>query len=253
MIKVIKITAVPLLVLALIGVLIAGIAAAPPTSTTSKGELVHLVSVYYAKPDVPPGLTKKDEEPTPADNSGYALIGLELTATATYVVNLEGAPVGAVAEIQEAFAAWDSVTSMALFNYGGDSVLRGWGFDGENTVSWVGIVPRDIVAVAHIWALGDGDENGLLDIVEFDITFNALHKWGIDPDDEGPDRLKREFDVQNVATHEVGHVLGLDDLYEEQYRELTMYGYTSKGETSKISLEQGDIDGAQFLYGAPAA
>ena len=30
-----------------------------------------------------------------------------------------------------------------------------------------------------------------------------------------------------------------------------MYGYSSKGEAKKCSLEIGDIDGAQDLYGVP--
>lgn len=36
-----------------------------------------------------------------------------------------------------------------------------------------------------------------------------------------------------------------------RYSELTMYGYSSKGETEKRSLEDGDVAGAQFLYGTP--
>ena len=43
--------------------------------------------------------------------------------------------------------------------------------------------------------------------------------------------------------------MGLDDLYNEIYSEFTMYGYSSKGETKKCTLENGDIIGAQFLYG----
>jgi hypothetical protein len=251
MTRIFRVTAVGLLVLTLISISVASIAAAGLTSDMTKGTLQHYVSIHYAKPDVPPGLADKDKEQPTADNTAYALLNMELTSTATYFVNPEGGPTGSGAEVQQAFAAWDEVTSLALFEYGGESTQRGWSLDGENTVSWAGIVPRDIVAVAHIWALGDDDGDDLLDIVEFDITFNALHKWGIDPDDEGPAKLKREFDVQNVATHEVGHVVGLADLYEDQYRELTMYGYASPGESSKISLEQGDVAGAQYLYGAP--
>ena len=61
----------------------------------------------------------------------------------------------------------------------------------------------------------------------------------------------RAFDIQNIATHEFGHPVGLDDLYDEIYSELTMYGYSSKGETKKCSLEEGDVLGAQSLYRAP--
>jgi len=88
------------------------------------------------------------------------------------------------------------------------------------------------------------DEN--MKIWEVDIVFNAFHNWGIDPT-----RRDRAFDIQNIATHEFGHPTGLDDLYDDIYSELTMYGYSSKGETQKCSLEVGDVAGAQELYGAP--
>ena len=43
-------------------------------------------------------------------------------------------------------------------------------------------------------------------------------------------------------------IFRLADLYEEQYRELTMYGYGRTGETIKLSLEEGDEAGAYFIY-----
>ena len=43
-------------------------------------------------------------------------------------------------------------------------------------------------------------------------------------------------------------MVGLDDLYDKKYSELTMYGYSEEGETKKISLENGDELGCQALY-----
>ncbi len=59
------------------------------------------------------------------------------------------------------------------------------------------------------------------------------------------------MDVQNIATHELGHGFGLADLYKEAQSEQTMYGYGSIGETEKRTLESGDIAGIQVLYGVP--
>ena len=89
-------------------------------------------------------------------------------------------------------------------------------------------------------------------IVDSDVVMNTKHKWRIDKDGEGTEFvLGGAFDVRNIFTHEAGHVVGLADLYDDIYRELTMFGYGSKGETQKISLEDGDKWGCQELYGLP--
>jgi len=183
------------------------------------------------------------------DNTAYKLWGFYLPRTATYYVNPSGGPMGALAEIELAFETWDVVTNTELFNPALQTTASGFSNDAQNTISWVGIAPTTIIAMTRIWYWDDGDPTTLDAIEEFDIVFNALLKWGIDPDDEGPSKLKNAYDVQNIATHEAGHAVGLDDLYEDPYRELTMYGKSSKGETIKISLEQGDIAGTQYLYG----
>lgn len=176
----------------------------------------------------------------------------------SYAINPTGAPEGCVVEVSSAFESWDDVTDTELF---GDYVVD---FavspsvdepDYVISVSWQKLSRQywRVVAVCIIWYI-DTDDSGTPtegDItVDCDIVFNADKNWGIDPDDEGPEKLpKRTFDVQNTATHEAGHVVGLDDLYEDQYSELTMYGYISYGETKKISLEEGDMLGCQALYG----
>jgi hypothetical protein len=83
-----------------------------------------------------------------------------------------------------------------------------------------------------------------------DIEFSTAYKWGIDPDGEGGQTLDSStFDVRDVGTHEVGHVVGLADLYQTNYSELTMYRYAAPAETLKRSLQNGDILGTQKLYG----
>jgi hypothetical protein len=213
-------------------------AAEPPKKPITPPQLKEITFIHYAGPDRP-----GRPQPSPVDNSAYELLGVFLPDTVTYYVNPSGAPVGALAEIESAFETWDAVTGTELFNPALQTTVSGLSLDGQNTISWVGIVPTSIIAMTRMWYSDDGA------IVEFDIVFNALLKWGIDPDNEGRLKLKNAYDVQNIATHEAGHVVGLADLYEDQYRELTMYGYGSKGETIKISLEEGDIAGTRYLYG----
>jgi len=58
------------------------------------------------------------------------------------------------------------------------------------------------------------------------------------------------MDLENIAVHELGHTVGLSDIYSTACSEVTMYGYSTEGETSKRTLEQPDITGLQRMYGA---
>ena len=234
------IVAICVVIALILGLSSVAFAAEPPKKPITPPQLKEITFIHYAKPDKP-----GKPQPPPVDNNAYELLGVCLPGLVTYHVNPSGAPIGASAEIELAFETWDAVTTTELFDPALQTTASGFDEDGQNTISWEGIAPTTIIAMTRIWYWDDGA------IEEFDIVFNALLKWGIDPDDEGPSKLKNAYDVQNIATHEAGHVVGLDDLYEAPYRELTMYGYSSKSETIKISLEQGDIAGAQHLYGAP--
>ena len=239
---------VALLVVVLFASSSAAAVGAKPDKPARPEKLDRVIFVHPVAPDKPgkpdnPGKPPKDEEPK--DNTTYyELWGGWLDGTAEYKINsdvnlvTEGDPIVAV---NDAVEAWDAVTTAELFNYIGTTEKRWYEEDGQNTVSWVKFVPRNYIAVAVMWY----DPDTMI-IWEFDIVFNTFHNWGIDP-------VKRDkaFDIQNIATHEFGHPVGLDDLYDEIYSELTMYGYSSKGETKKRSLEEGDIAGAQELYGTP--
>ena len=76
------------------------------------------------------------------------------------------------------------------------------------------------------------------------MLFNTRFDWrkaSLDP---------TKMDLQNIATHEFGHSVGLGDLYSSTCSEVTMYGYSTEGETKKQTLEEPDITGLQVLYGA---
>ena len=190
----------------------------------------------------------------------YLLIGPEWNLSkyddgVPYVICRAGAPDGADAEIVAAFESWDDVTTGELFldspTYSDNSGTLG---DYINNVSWEVMPDPMSGAIAISWiSYYDWDNSGGPsagdEMLEMDIMFNAALSWGIDRDGESKAYTVRQaYDIRNIAAHEVGHMVGLDDLYAKTYSELTMYGYGTKGETKKISLEIGDINGTRALY-----
>ena len=114
--------------------------------------------------------------------------------------------------------------------------------DGINEIYFADISEPGVIAVTITWGVVNGPPfaRGLveMDQVYDDVSFD----WATNGDP-----TKMDFD--NVATHEIGHGLGmghtsLDDLCIEQ----TMYPYTSEGVTDGQTLADGDEAGIQKLY-----
>ena len=228
------------------------LAAKPVTPRVLEAVFIHYEHPGKGKPSPPP------EEPKVYDF--YLLLGprwdlSKYPAGVPYVINPSGAPLGAELQVKAGFEAWDAATAAELFNDNPTTDTNSWWgkLDGKNNVSWQVIAGGGIIAGTWVWYL-DNDGSGTMsagdEILETDIVFNASQRWGIDQDGEGTVyKLTNQFDVRDIATHEAGHVVGLDDLYNDKYSEITMYGYSSKGETKKISLEVGDVNGTRELYG----
>jgi hypothetical protein len=139
--------------------------------------------------------------------------------------------------IQAAFSTWDDNTSKELFSYCGSTEADTATLDNTNTVFWGPISNRNVIAVTTIWYTRQTKQ-----IVDADIEMNSNLPWS-------SSGASGAFDIQDIATHEAGHVCGLGDLYNAPASELTMYGYSSTGETKKTDLGTGDIMGIHVLYG----
>lgn len=112
--------------------------------------------------------------------------------------------------------------------------------DDLNEVYFGPIDDPNTIAVTIVW----GYFNGLVSkrrIVEWDQIYNTAYQWS-DNGEAG------KMDFENIATHELGHSVGLIDLYNSSCIDETMYGYASEGETKKRDLNSGDITGMNQLY-----
>ncbi|KAJ6877760.1 hypothetical protein NC651_030494 [Populus alba x Populus x berolinensis] len=70
------------------------------------------------------------------------------------------------------------------------------------------------------------------------LHFDAEEKWSANP-------AMDQFDLESVAVHEIGHLLGLDHSSDSN---AVMYSGIPPG-TKKRDLAQDDIDGINALYG----
>jgi len=140
---------------------------------------------------------------------------------------------------------WAGNTSADL--YGDYSVVNDASWDdtvpdGRNELLFGNYSEPGVIGVTIAWGYFSGPPK-TREIVEFDILFDTDYTWGDATIDSSV------MDLQNIATHELGHGFGLGDLYELSCSEETMYGYSDYGETQKRDLNSGDIIGIQKLYG----
>ncbi|KAG9452285.1 hypothetical protein H6P81_005189 [Aristolochia fimbriata] len=98
---------------------------------------------------------------------------------------------------------------------------------------------------------GDGEPfDGVLGVLAHAFSpengrfhLDAAETWSLD---FGSERSRSAVDLESVATHEIGHVLGLA---HTPVREAIMYASLSP-RTKKVDLTVDDVKGAQFLYGS---
>ena len=139
---------------------------------------------------------------------------------------------------------WDSQTSASIFGSITTDYTAGFdsSADGKNEVSFGPYSQTGAIAVTRIWGYFSGKPSARF-ISQFDILFNTYYAWG------NADLNSALMDLKNIATHEIGHGAGLNDIYSSSCTAVTMYGYSDYGETSKRTLEIPDIQGLQTLYG----
>lgn len=113
--------------------------------------------------------------------------------------------------------------------------------DGLNEVYFGNIEESGAIGVTIIWGIFGGPPKAR-ELIEWDQIYDDVDfDWSSSGEAD-------KMDFESIATHELGHSVGLGDLYDAACSEVTMYGYATEGETKKQSLEDGDIAGIKKLY-----
>lgn len=113
--------------------------------------------------------------------------------------------------------------------------------DGQNEVYFDDIADSNAIAITIVWGIFGGPTFNRK-LVEWDQIYDdATYDWSMSGE-------AGKMDFENIATHELGHAVGLADLYNSSCNQETMYGYAALGETLKHTLNAGDILGVNKLY-----
>jgi len=139
---------------------------------------------------------------------------------------------------------WETASGFNILGNGetGEVELSEIGtLNNKNEVMFADIDSPGAIGVTIIWGIFGGRPSSRV-LVEWDMVFDdADFDWS-SAGEVG------KMDFENIATHELGHAVGMGDLYTNECSEQTMYGYAGYGETKKRTLESGDIAGISALY-----
>lgn len=201
----------------------------------SSPEIETVVFIDYAAPQGPPtpgpygmACPATDNGDT-VDSYSFTKGGIKWSSFPVKYKFTGFVPIGGESEVNSAFETWDSAEDMGVNFFEYDS-------SATNTVSW-GYIDGLGGAIA-VTTVSYYPANKT--IVAFNIVFDSSEAWDI-----GTGSF---FDIQNIAAHEAGHVVGLDHDNSPKDCWLTMYRYGLQGEISKRTLGLGDTLGIQTLY-----
>lgn len=188
---------------------------------------------------IKPGVTC----PVNADNGAYKLDRWKVGAQLTYTKYTAGFPAGASTAIDNAFTTWEVETELA--DVFGAETASGSGtvaFDNVNAVFFRPL-GGNTIATTYVWY-----NRGTRDVVEFDMVFNSNLTWGT-LSGSGDCVDSNDFDVEDIAAHEIGHVVGVAHTSPNGANNAqSLYPYGQAGEIYKRSLGDGDKAGANAKY-----
>lgn len=176
----------------------------------------------------------------------YALLGAKWVIPENYAINPSNTNLSESfisSAIYNSAETWDAATRKEIFlnNYTIDYNATFGNYDSKNAIVFQPLNESNIIALTAVWYFSGRIE-------EFDQVYNTNFNWG-DANVTGEIDYS-VMDLQDIATHELGHALGLDDIYNETCFSVTMYGYSAYGEISKRTLEKADLVGLKKIYGA---
>jgi len=159
--------------------------------------------------------------------------------TATIPTGLNASPA-----IQAAVNAWNAAGStvgqsdlLSLTTSGTSET--GPGQNGTSTIGFAKLAPKNVLAATWTWV------DGANHIIEADLFFNTMNPWAVlGPCIQGTTTATGKFDVADIATHELGHALGLNHISDAN-AQATMYPSAPSDEIRKTTLTGGDIASLQ--------
>lgn len=193
------------------------------------------------------------EKPTPSsaaiceDNPSSAVVGAtgwKLGSNVSYKVNQSSLP-SSIASMNLAnvastsFGKWigsiNPASSRPNLSYAGLTPKTKKALDFENIITW-GKTQGDALGVTYVWYY-----TATKLVADVDTIMNQRFSWSLacSPD---------SYNAEDILVHELGHWFGLNDHKTASYVDNTMYGYGSKAEIKKITLEAGDKAGIDLIY-----
>lgn len=183
---------------------------------------------------------------------GFVARGTKWRMSEPWIVNpantrrLDAGFVGSV--LSSSVAKWEDAVDGVLGNGIGTDILGNGSAtssllsadtaapDGKNEVYFADVADAGAIAITMAWY-----NRFTKSFVEWDQVYDDRdYDWSASGE-------AGKMDFENIATHELGHSVGLADLYSSCTEE-TMYGYADYGEIKKRNLNAGDIAGANALY-----
>ena len=148
--------------------------------------------------------------------------------------------------VRHAFRTWQKADGADLSVVDeGPTAAVAYGYDkvhpaeNDNLVAWIEedwpFDPHALAVTLTVYRTTSGE------LVDADVLFNgADFTWATQPGEA------KAHDIENSATHEVGHLLGLG--HEVRVPDATMFPDTAVGETSKRDLHPDDLAALRTLY-----
>jgi Matrixin len=152
--------------------------------------------------------------------------------------------------IVQAFGTWaSSVATLPHMSFDMATTPGRAVQDGVNRIVFAPITIEGFEGALAITITYADDATG--SIVEADTIFNTAYRWTSIADSSVRDEAcGGSYDLQNVATHEAGHFLGLGEDYAD--KTATMYVSSSTCQTTKRVLSATDVSVMSGLYAEDA-